>query len=207
MHRRIAKTAVIYPGVKLGKDVEIEDFCIIGCPSRGMKVGELETVVGDGSYIRSHTVVYFGNRIGRNFQTGNKANIRESNDIGDDVSVGTMTVIEHHVKIGNGVRIHSHCFIPEYTRLDDESWIGPKVVMTNTKYPLSINAKSTFKGPHIKRGAIIGANATILPAVVIGKHALVGAASVVTEDVESEAVVVGNPARRIGSIRQLPYEL
>jgi acetyltransferase-like isoleucine patch superfamily enzyme len=195
----------IYAGVHLPQDARVEEYCVIGIPPRGRAEGELETTMGPGAHLRTHTVIYAGNRIGRNFQTGNKVNIRELNEIGDDVSVGTLSVIEHHVKIGNSVRIHSQVFVPEYSVLEDEAWLGPNVVLTNAKYPVSPGVKDSLRGPVIKRGAKIGANATILPGVVIGENALVGAGSVVSRDVPADAVVAGNPARIIKRISDLPY--
>ena len=196
---------IIHEGVRLGKGIVIEDFCIIGAPPRGCAIGEFETVIGDGAYLRSHTVIYAGNRIGRNFQAGNKVNIREFNVVGDDVSIGTLSVVEHHVDIGNRVRIHSQVFVPEYSVLEDECWLGPNVVLTNAKFPMSPNAKKDLKGPIIRRRAKVGANATILPGIVIGEDALVGAGSVVSRDVPDGAVVVGNPAQVIKHISALPY--
>ncbi|MBI5643073.1 MAG: N-acetyltransferase [Deltaproteobacteria bacterium] len=201
----ISETAKIYPNVKLGKDCVIEDFVIIGAPPRGCAPGELETVIGDGAIIRSHTVIYAGNRIGSNFQTGNKTNIREQNEIGDDVSIGTLSVVEYSVRIGNGVRIHTHAFIPEYTVLEDGCWIGPNVVITNAKYPRSKNVKKELRGPHFKRNAKVGANCTILPGVTIGENSLIGAGSLVLKDVQDGAVVAGHPARVINTIDKLPY--
>ena len=96
----IAKSAIIHANVILGENCVIEDFVILGSPPGGYRAGELETVIGDNAVIRSHTVIYAGNRIGNNFQTGNKANIRDLNEIGDDVSIGTLSVIEHHVRLG-----------------------------------------------------------------------------------------------------------
>ncbi|MBF0524506.1 MAG: transferase [Deltaproteobacteria bacterium] len=203
----IAATAIIHPNVKLGTDVVIEDFCIIGCPPMGVAGGELETIIGDKSVIRSHTVIYAGNKIGHRFSTGHKANIRELNVIGDNVSIGTLSVVEHHVSIGTGARIHTQVFIPEYTVLEDESWLGPNVVVTNARYPRSPNVKAELKGALIKKNAIVGANVTLLPGVTIGERALVGAGSVVVGDVEDYAVYVGNPAKFIKSIRDLPYGL
>jgi acetyltransferase-like isoleucine patch superfamily enzyme len=197
---------IIHAGVSLGANTVVEEYCIIGSPPRGHKAGELETVIGAGAHMRSHTVIYAGNRIGSNFQTGNKVNIRELNTIGDDVSVGTLSVIEHHVDIGHRVRIHSQVFIPEYSILEEECWIGPNVVLTNAKFPMSPDAKKNLRGPIIRRRAKIGANVTILPGVVIGEDALVGAGSVVSRDVPAGAVVVGNPARVIKNISELPYE-
>jgi UDP-3-O-[3-hydroxymyristoyl] glucosamine N-acyltransferase len=87
----IAKTAIIYPHVKLGKNVVIEDYCVIGSPLRDGT--EPETIIGDNSHLRSFTVIYAGNKIGENFQTGNKANIREHNTIGNNVSIGNLSVV------------------------------------------------------------------------------------------------------------------
>jgi acetyltransferase-like isoleucine patch superfamily enzyme len=201
----ISKSVIIYPNVKLGKNCIVEDFVIIGASPRGYETGELETTIGDNPVIRSHTVIYAGNKIGDNFQTGNKANIREFNEIGDDVSIGTLSVVEHHVKIGNKVKIHTQAFIPEFTILEDECWIGPNVVITNAKYPKSPNVKFKLKGAHIMKYAIIGANSTLLPGIIIGEYSLVGAGSVVTKDVPSGCVVAGNPAKIINSIDKLPY--
>jgi acetyltransferase-like isoleucine patch superfamily enzyme len=197
----------IYANVTLGAGTSVEDFCIIGTPPRGASEGSLPTVIGDGSVIRSHTVIYAGNTIGRNFQTGNKVNIRESNSIGNNVSVGTLSVIEHHVEIADNVRIHTQVFIPEFSVLEEGCWIGPNVVFTNAKYPLSPGVKDHLVGPIIRRGAKIGANATLLPGVVVGENALVGAGAVVVRDVPAGAVVVGNPARMVRHVSELPYAI
>jgi acetyltransferase-like isoleucine patch superfamily enzyme len=198
-------TARLYRNVALSDDTVVEDFCIIGTPPRGASDGELRTSIGAHSVIRSHTVIYAGNVIGAHFQTGNKVNVRELNAIGDHVSIGTLSVVEHHVTIGHNVRIHTQAFVPEFSVLEDGCWIGPNVVLTNARYPLSPGAKDQLAGPVIRKGAKIGANATILPGVIVGEHALVGAGAVVTRDVEPGAVVVGNPARVIGHVSSLPY--
>jgi len=200
-------TYKLYDNVLLGPGWTIEDFCIVGTPPRGARDGEVQTVIGDNAVIRSHTVIYAGNVIGRNFQTGNKVNIRESNRIGDNVSIGTLSVVEHHVEIANGVRIHTQAFIPEFSTLEEGCWIGPNVVLTNAKYPLSPGVKDQLAGPVIRRGAKIGANVTILPGVTIGENALVGAGAVVAKDVPAGAVVAGNPARVIRQITELPYSI
>jgi acetyltransferase-like isoleucine patch superfamily enzyme len=194
----IAQTAIIYPGVQLGRDVTIEDYCIIGAPYSSD--ANEPTIIGDGAVIRSHTVIYAGNKIGKKFQTGNKTNIRERNEIGDNVSIGSLSVVEHHVRIEDDVRIHSQAFVPEYSHLRKASWIGPNVVLTNAKLPRSRSVKDNLRGPEIGAFAMIGANSTILPGIKIGEKALIGAGSVVTKDVSDRVVVAGNPARLVGNI-------
>ena len=178
---------------------------MIGEPARGQAPGEVETVIGPAAVIRSHTVIYAGNRIGPGFQTGHQVSIREDNVIGDSVSVGTGSVIEHHVRIADRVRIHSQAFVPEMSILGEGCWIGPRVCITNARYPLSPNVKNELIGATIEPGAKIGANSTLLPGVRIGADALVGAGSVVVKDVPARVVVVGNPARVINELKHLPY--
>ena len=159
--------------------------------------------IGKDCTIREPSIIYPGNEIGDKFQTGHFVTIREDNKIGNNVSIGSHSNIEHHIIIEDNVRIHSNCFIPEYTILKHDCWIGPNVVLTNAKYPRSINVKNELKGPMIGEFAKIGANSTILPEIKVGKHALIGAGSVVTKDVPDYAIFVGNPAKQIGDIRTL----
>jgi acetyltransferase-like isoleucine patch superfamily enzyme len=196
----------IHENVTIGPESEIEDFVIIGRPPKGAAEGSLITTIGKKAHIRSHTIIYSGNKIGDNFQTGHSTLIRENNSIGNDVSIGSGSVVEHDTKIGNKVRIHSKAFVPEYSVLEDGCWLGPNVVLTNVKYPLGTRSKQEIAGVTIGAGAKIGANSTILPGVKIGKNSLVGAGSVVTKDVPENIVVAGNPARKIKDVADLKYE-
>ncbi len=200
-------TTRVFPNVEIGDGAVLGDYVIVGEAPAGAGAGEIETVIGAGARIRSHSVIYAGVRIGAGFQSGHHALVREFTVIGDDVSIGSGTVVEHHVTIEDGVRVHSNAFVPEYTTLKQGCWIGPGVVLTNAKYPRSPNVKNELAGPTVMPGAKIGANATVLPGVTIGENALVGAGSVVVEDVPAESVVAGNPARFIKKLSALPYDV
>jgi len=203
------ESARILPNVELGEGATIGEFVIVGEPPRGHQPGDLPTTIGRGATIRSHTVIYAGNHIGDGFATGHGVAIREENTIGDNVSIGTHSVIEHHVTIGNRVRIHSCAFVPEWTILEDEAWLGPNVVITNTLHPMCPAAKQCMKGPRIRAGAKICASATLLPDIEIGEMAVVGAGAMVVEDVPPRCVAVGSPARVIKTIDDFtcPYDL
>ncbi|MFH1850493.1 MAG: acyltransferase [archaeon] len=194
------KACKIYGKVQLGKDTIADDYTVIGYPAT-----DDGTRIGEKGLIRSHTVIYSGNRIGSCFQTGHHVNIRECNEIGDNVSIGTGSVVEHHVKIEDNVRIHSNAFICEFTVLRKGCWIGPGVIMTNAKYPASVRSKENLTAPEIGEGAIIGGNASVLPGVRIGRNALIGAGSVVTKDIPENAVASGNPAKVINTRDMLRY--
>jgi len=205
----IADTAKIYPNVTIGEGAEIGDYCVIGLPPKGKAPGELPTVIGPNAVIRSHTVIYAGNVIGENFNSGHNVLVREENKIGDHVSIGSHTVIEHHLEIQDEVRIHSQAFVPEFTLLEKGCWVGPNVVFTNAYHPLCKRVKECLKGATVKSGAKIGANTTVLPDVTIGEMALVGAGSVVVKDVPAKSVVAGVPAKVIKNVSDLtcPYGL
>jgi len=199
MSSLISPHALVYQGVVLGEDAVIDPWVILGYPVSGSAAAD-RLDIGRDAIIRSHTVIYAGSVIGDAFRTGHGALIREGNDIGDRVSVGSHSVVEHHVRLASGVRVHTGAFIPEFSVLEEGAWVGPHVTFTNATYPLARDAKATLRGPHLMRGAKIGANATLLPGVTIGVDALVGAGSVVVRDVPDGAIVAGNPARVIGSI-------
>ena len=209
------KNVIIYEPIQIGKDPIIEDFVILGKLPIGAKSDKMKLVIGDFPVIRSGTIIYAGNVIGNNFQTGDNARIREKNRIGNDVSVGSGSIIECECEIMNNVKIHSGCFIPEYTLIKDNAWIGPSVVMTNVLHPpcpafkkyAPISGKKCCHGPVVDKNAVIGAGAVILPGIVIGESSLVGAGSVVVKDVPPDYLVAGNPARVIKKVKEVECPL
>ncbi|MGH7294339.1 MAG: acyltransferase [Polyangiaceae bacterium] len=194
-----------FPNVVLGLNAQVDDFVILGRPPRGREPGELPLTIGDDAVLRSHSVLYAGTTIGRGFHCGHGVLVREQTSVGDECSIGTGSIVEFMVVIGTRVRLHSGVFVPEHSVLEDGCWLGPRVVLTNAKFPLSPRAKETLRGVRVCKHAKIGANATILPGVVVGERALVGAGSVVTRDVPPGAVVIGNPARKVAELGDLEY--
>lgn len=120
--------------------------------------------------------------------------------IGSDCNLCAHTLVESDVVIGNNVTIKSGVFLWDGTRIEDNVFIGPNATFTNDPMPRSKVYPEKFMGIIVKFGASVGANATILPGLTIGRNAMVGAGAVVTKDVPDGAVVVGNPAKIIGYI-------
>jgi UDP-3-O-[3-hydroxymyristoyl] glucosamine N-acyltransferase len=102
---------LIYPNVSIGKGTLIEPPSIIGKPPRDFKPGEKSLIIGKLGFIRPFTTIYAGSRIGDHFQTGQGVSIREDNTIGNNVSVGTNSVLEFGNRISDNSRIHSNCFM------------------------------------------------------------------------------------------------
>ena len=181
--------------IEIGPGAEIDEDVILGYPSgRTAKRGKV--VLGRSARIRSGSVIYQFVKIGSNFQVGHHVVIREENTIGNSVSIWAHSVIDYGCRIGNRVKIHANVYVAQGTVIEDDVFIAPGTVFANDKYPVSHH----FEGPRVKRGARIGVNATLLPGVVIGREALVGAGSVVTKNIPDFAVVVGNPGRIIATM-------
>ena len=193
---------MIYPNVEVGEGTVVQDGAIVGEPPRNARPGQLKTRIGAGCLIRSGTVIYAGTEIGDRFSSGHGALIREDNVIGSDCSVGTNAVLEAGNRIGDGTRVHSGCFL-EHTRIGRRAFLAPHVVFTDDPHPMCPRYLDCVLGATVEDDVTIGANSTILPGVKIGAGSLIGAGSVVTKDVDSGAVVAGNPAIRIKAVADL----
>lgn len=152
--------------------------------------------------------------LGENVRFGGYANLYGCR-IGNDCLVGTFVEIQRDAVVGNKVKIQSHSFICSGVTIEDEVFIGHGVMFTNDLFPRATNKDGSLKGggdwqqeaTRVCRRASIGSNATILCGVTIGEEALVGAGSVVLEDVPPRAVVAGNPARVIRTLQDSTPEL
>ncbi|MBL8959115.1 MAG: N-acetyltransferase [Gemmatimonadetes bacterium] len=119
--------------------------------------------------------------------------------IGTGCSLGQNVVVMPRVRIGNNVKIQNNVSVYEGVELEDDVFCGPSMVFTNVVNPRAhVSRKHAYRPTVVRRGASIGANATIVSGVELGRYAFVGAGAVVTRDVPAYALVVGVPARQVG---------
>ncbi len=146
--------------------------------------------------------------IGKDTKVWHFTHIMQGAEIGERCNIGQNVFIASKVKIGNGVKIQNNVSLYTGVECEDDVFLGPSCVFTNVINPRSfIERKTEYKKTLMKRGASIGANATIVCGNTIGKYALVGAGSVVRENVEDYACVSGNPAKKIGYVGEYGHRL
>lgn len=188
--------------VQIDEPAELDPYVLIGKrPRRSIESWTL--ALGAGAWLGSGTIIYLGSRIGARLQTGHHVVIREQNMLGDDVSIWSNSVIDYGCQIGRQVKIHTNVYIAQFSTLEDEVFVAPGVSFANDLHPGCPMSVPCMRGPTIKKGAHLGINVTVLPYVVIGEHALIGAGSVVTHDIPAGAVAYGNPACVVGTIDQV----
>lgn len=150
-------------------------------------------------YIHPTAVVDEGAQIGNGTKVWHFCHIMPTAIIGEKCILGQNVFVGPKVRIGNRVKIQNNVSVYEGVILEDEVFVGPSAVFTNVKFPRAfIEQKDKFLTTLVKRGATIGANATIVCGVTIGEYAFIGAGAVVREDVKPYALVVGVPAKQIG---------
>ena len=131
-------------------------------------------------------------------------------EIGDHSSIGAFVEIRKTVRLGKNVKVQAFAFIPEGVTIEDGVFVGPHACFTNDTYPRATNEDGSLQSASdwkmvptlVREGASIGANATIVCGVTIGKRAMVAAGAVVTKNVPDYALVAGVPARVIGDVRR-----
>jgi len=203
----IDSNTIVRSGVTLGADSFVGANCILGeyqmdfCRDHSAPAHPL--TIGAHALLRSGTILYSGSVIGEGFQTGHNVTIREKAQIGEHVSVGTLSDIQGNCRIGNYVRMHSNVHIGQLSQVDDFVWIYPYVVLTNDPTPPSNN----FVGVHVHSFAIVATGALVMPGLDIGQDALVAAGAIVTKPVPAYAVVAGNPGRTISDVRKVKNKI
>lgn len=206
----ISPTAVVSPKATIGKNVTIGDFtvimdnviigdnvtiqshCLIGQPTPLADGKPL--VIGSNSLIRSHSIFYEGSQFGEVLMTGHRVTVREKIEAGKNLMIGTNCDLQGHTKIGNYVRLYTGAQINHKSCVDDFVRIYQYTVLTNDPHPPS----NLEIGVKVNKYAVIAAHCCILPGITIGEKALVGAGSLVRQDVAPETFVAGVPAKYIG---------
>lgn len=158
-----------------------------------MELDDKKYFVHESSYVDDGVVIGEGTSI------WHFSHIISGTKIGDRCNIGQNVVIGGNVVVGNGCKVQNNVSIYEGVELEDDVFCGPSMVFTNVFTPRShVSRKSEYLPTYVRRGATIGANATIVCGNEIGAYAFIGAGAVVTKPVPSQALMVGNPAKQIG---------
>jgi acetyltransferase-like isoleucine patch superfamily enzyme len=148
--------------------------------------------IGNGAIIGAGVVLYAGTVIEDEAMVADLATIRERCRIGRSAIIGRSVTMEYETIVGARTKIQTACHITGNMVIEEDVFFGPEVCTMNDKYMDRVELE--FEGPHVKKGAAIGSNATLLAGITIGEQATVGAGSVVTKDVPDGATYVGVPA-------------
>lgn len=203
----IHPTAIISSSAKIGHNVtigafciihdnvELSDNCVIGSYSELGLITPLANVnqlfIGEGSVIRSHSVIYTGSIIEEGFSTGHHVTVRENSLIGNNVQLGSRGDIQGDCSIGDYTKMHADVHVGKFSKIGSYVWLFPEVLLTNDPTPPSEN----LQGVTIGDFAVLAAKVLVLPGVNIQKDAVIAAASVVKTDVPEGKLFSGNPGK------------
>lgn len=154
-------------------------------------------------FIHDSAVVSNDTEIGDNSKIWINSQIRENSSIGSNCIISKDTYIDTNVKIGNNCKIQNSVSVYQGVIIEDDVFVGPNACFTNDKVPRAFEPEWSITPTLVKKGASIGANATIVCGITIGEYAMVAAGSVVTKDVEPYSLVMGNPAKHYSYIDKM----
>lgn len=178
------------PFYEIGRDAQVDPGVILGYRYPG---DSQATRIGDHAIIRSGTIIYANTTIGHRFQCGHHVLIRAEVTIGDRCVVHHKCTLEGRIRIGYGVKLMAHIYIPSTTAIGNMVFIGPGTTFLNDKYPM--RRPAPVDGAHIEDHVCIGGGVTVCPGVTIGRNSVIGAGSLVNKDVPPDTLAYGVPAR------------
>ena len=153
-------------------------------------------------------VIDEGCQIGTDVKIWHFSHIMSHSTLGDRCNIGQNVVVSPQVVLGMNVKVQNNVSIYTGVICEDDVFLGPSMVFTNVINPRSaVNRKNEYAITLVKKGASIGANATIICGNTIGKYSLIGAGAVVTKEVKDYALVVGNPSKQIGWVSEYGHRL
>jgi UDP-2-acetamido-3-amino-2,3-dideoxy-glucuronate N-acetyltransferase len=154
--------------------------------------------VHEDVFVHASAIIDLPCSIGRGTKIWHFCHVCAGAAIGERCSLGQNVFVAGGVRIGNGVKIQNNVSVYAGVEVEDDVFLGPSCVLTNVKHPRSeISRRSAFEATLLRRGATVGANATIVCGVTVGRYACVAAGAVVTEDVPDHALVMGVPAAQV----------
>lgn len=160
------------------------------------------------AYIHETAVIDRGAEIGESTKIWHFCHVSSGSIIGSHCVLGQNVFVADGVKLGNNVKVQNNVSLYTGVICDDDVFLGPSMVFTNVVNPRShVNRKHEFRLTHVKKGASVGANATIVCGVVLGCYCMIGAGAVVTHNVPDYALVTGVPARQTGWISRAGHKL
>jgi acetyltransferase-like isoleucine patch superfamily enzyme len=192
----------------LGEEVRVDDNAVIGKSPIRSTISATTTEkrlppcdIGDRALIGTSAVVYRGAVIGAGVLVADLATVREDVKIGRGTIVGRGVAIENSCTIGEFCKLETNAYVAAFSVVEDRCFLSPSVVTTNDNFVGRTRERlKLFKGLILRKGARIGANATILPGREIGEDALVAAGAVVTRDLQPRKIYVGVPARPLRDV-------
>lgn len=156
-------------------------------------------MIDPSAFVHESAYVDDGARVGARTKVWHFCHVLGGAEIGADCSLGQNVVVMSRVRVGDNVKIQNNVSVYEGVELEDDVFCGPSMVFTNVINPRShVSRKHEYRRTLVRRGASIGANATVVCGATLGRYAFVGAGAVVTRDVPDYALVVGVPARHVG---------
>jgi UDP-2-acetamido-3-amino-2,3-dideoxy-glucuronate N-acetyltransferase len=165
-------------------------------------------MIDKGCFIHPSAIVDDGATIGTGTKIWHFSHIMGTAQIGEGCTIGQNVYVDARVTIGDGVKIQNNVSVYQGVTIEDDVFLGPSVVFTNVINPRSfVERKHEFKPTLVKKGASIGANATIVCGIEMGEYCLIGSGSVVLKNVKPFAVMAGNPAQKIGWVSKTGVKL
>ena len=199
----LGHAVIVHPDTRIGPRTRVDDHAVLGKRPRSAAISILKVAaelppleIGEEGFIGAQTVIYRGARLAAKVFVADLASVREDVVVETGVIVGRGVTIENKCRIGEYTKLESNVYVVAMTTIGERCFIAPGVCMANDNFLGRTEERfKHMRGPDIRRGARVGANAILMPGIIVGEEAVVGAGAVVTKDVPPYQTVVGVPAR------------